>query len=490
VATNNAWIAALRPAGAPDWDVQGLEGLDPRGWYLCRSNHQSWVDILVLQRVFHGRIPFLKFFLKQELIWVPVIGLAWWALDFPFMKRGKGSGARSADLATTRAACEKFKRIPTSVINFVEGTRFTPAKHAQQQSPYRHLLKPKIGGLGMALATMGEQFGALLDVTIVYPQGTPTFWDLLCGRVQQVVVRVQQRPIPPELLGCDPMTNKPYRQRLGAWVDGQWQEKDVLLQQWLGPCGRRALTCAPHEAATPPGPRCCASTCAGCCAAARPSQVRYWRHVVAADRARAEALPRQPVGRAAGGVRRLGKPQQQAFLINAYNAFTVELILTRWPDLKSIKDLGSLLSSPWKPKWIRCWAARCRWTTSSTPCCASADDYDEPRVHFAVNCASIGCPMLREEAFVADRLDAQLESRRSASWPTARATAGTRSAGGWSCRRSSTGTARTSRWDTRASARWRSLPASTPSCWPMRRPTANGCAPAACRWAFWTTTGR
>ena len=191
VAVNNAWIAAVRPTAR--WDVQGVEGLHPRGWYLVSSNHQSWVDILVLQRIFHGHIPFLKFFLKQQLIWVPVIGLAWWALDFPFMKRGRGHGARSSDLQTTREACEKFKTIPTSVINFVEGTRFTSAKRALQNSPYKHLLKPKIGGLGVALATMGEQFEALLDVTIVYPHGTPDFWDLLCGRIDAVTVRVQQR---------------------------------------------------------------------------------------------------------------------------------------------------------------------------------------------------------------------------------------------------------------------------------------------------------
>jgi 1-acyl-sn-glycerol-3-phosphate acyltransferase len=214
--------------------VQGLDGLDPRGWYLVSSNHQSWVDILVLQRVFHGRIPFLKFFLKRELLWVPVIGLAWWALDFPFMKRGQGSGARTADLRTTRQACEKFKRIPTSVINFVEGTRFTPAKHAKQRSPYRHLLKPKIGGLGIALATMGEQFTALLDVTIVYPQGAPEFTDLLCGRIPTIRVRVQPRPIPADLLGGDPIGDKAYRQRLNAWIDAQWVEKDVLIGELLG----------------------------------------------------------------------------------------------------------------------------------------------------------------------------------------------------------------------------------------------------------------
>jgi len=230
VAVNNAWIAAVQPAR---WDVQGVEGLHPRGWYLVSSNHQSWVDILVLQRIFHGHIPFLKFFLKQELIWVPVIGLAWWALDFPFMKRGRGQGARHSDLKTTREACEKFKRIPTTVINFVEGTRFTAAKHAAQNSPYRHLLKPKIGGLGIALATMGEQFEALLDVTIVYPHGAPRFWDLLSGRLDAVTVRVQQRPIPADVLGSDPIGDKAYRQRIGAWVEQQWAEKDALIDELL-----------------------------------------------------------------------------------------------------------------------------------------------------------------------------------------------------------------------------------------------------------------
>ena len=232
VGTNNAWIAAVSPR---EWDVQGVQGLHEKGWYLVSSNHRSWVDILVLQRIFHRRIPFLKFFLKQELIWVPVIGLAWWALDFPFMKRGKGSGARQNDLQTTREACEKFKLIPTSVINFVEGTRFTAAKHDAQQSPYRHLLKPKIGGLGIALAAMGEQFEALLDVTIVYPGGIPTFWDLLSGRLDAVIVRVQQREIPADVLGGDPVQDKAYRQRIANWAEAQWADKDRLIDTLQGP---------------------------------------------------------------------------------------------------------------------------------------------------------------------------------------------------------------------------------------------------------------
>ncbi len=231
VAFNNAWIRAANPGAR--WDVQGVDQLHRRGWYLVSCNHQSWVDILVLQRVFHRRVPFLKFFLKQELIWVPVIGLAWWALDFPFMTRGKSRGAQRSDLQTTRAACEKFKLIPTTVINFVEGTRFTPAKHRAQASPWRHLLKPKIGGLGIALAAMGEQFEALLDVTIVYPQGSPTFWQLLCGRIDTVLVRVQQRPIPPEVLGGDPLGDPDYRRRLGAWTQQQWADKDQLIDELL-----------------------------------------------------------------------------------------------------------------------------------------------------------------------------------------------------------------------------------------------------------------
>ena len=231
VANNNAWIHAVNRSR---WDVQGVAGLHRRGWYLVSSNHQSWVDILVLQRVLHGHVPMLKFFLKAELIWVPVIGLAWWALDFPFMKRGRGHGARSSDLKTTREACEKFKRIPTAVMNFVEGTRFTRAKHHAQKSPYRHLLKPKIGGLGIALATMGEQFESMLDVTIVYPQGTPSFWELLSGRLDAVLVRVQPRDIPAEVLGGDPVGDKAYRQRLTAWIEGLWVEKDEQIELLLG----------------------------------------------------------------------------------------------------------------------------------------------------------------------------------------------------------------------------------------------------------------
>ena len=238
-----AWIAGnsrwMRLTQTTVWDVQGLEGLNPRSWYLVNANHQSWVDILVLQHLLNRRIPLLKFFLKQPLIWVPVMGLAWWALDFPFMRRHseaylqKHPEMRGRDQETTRRACEKFALIPTSVMNFLEGTRFTAAKQARQQSPYRHLLKPKTGGVAVALNAMGEKFEAVLDVTIVYPDGVPDFWQFLSGQVRRVIVRVQTLPIPSQLLGGDYAGDAAMRQAYQQWVHELWQAKDARISTLL-----------------------------------------------------------------------------------------------------------------------------------------------------------------------------------------------------------------------------------------------------------------
>lgn len=225
ISVNNAWIALVGQRG---WQVRGSEGFKRQGWYLVSSNHQSWVDILVLQKVFNRRIPLLKFFIKHELIFVPVIGLAWWALDFPFMRRKGGASARQ-DLDAARKACEKFRVVPTSVISFLEGTRFTPGKHAQQKSPYQHLLKPKTGGIAMALETLGDKLETLVDVTIVYPDGVPTFTDLLCGRVRHVIVTVRQVHIPENLHVAEDGTDPQYRQRLQTWINGLWDAKDAEL---------------------------------------------------------------------------------------------------------------------------------------------------------------------------------------------------------------------------------------------------------------------
>ena len=214
------------------WDVQGVDALQRNDWYLVLCNHQSWVDILVLQGVFNRRIPFLKFFLKKELIWVPVLGLAWWALDFPFMQRhsreylARHPEARGQDLEVTRRACEHFSAMPTSVMNFVEGTRFTPAKRGDQDSPYRHLLKPRAGGTAFVLGAMGEILHRIVDVTIVYPGGAPSLWELCCGRVRRIVVRVAVRDIPEWTRQGDYQEDPAFRSRLQAWLTAMWEEKN------------------------------------------------------------------------------------------------------------------------------------------------------------------------------------------------------------------------------------------------------------------------
>ncbi|MCC5866989.1 MAG: acyltransferase [Gammaproteobacteria bacterium] len=214
------------------WDVQGIDALQRKDWYLVICNHQSWVDILVLQGVFNRRIPFLKFFLKKQLIWVPVLGLAWWALDFPFMQRHsreyleRHPEARGQDLEVTRRACEHFSAMPTSVMNFVEGTRFTAAKHADQDSPYRYLLKPRAGGTAFVLGAMGEILHRIVDVTIVYPGGAPSLWELCSGRVRRIVVRVKVRDIPEWTRQGDYQEDAAFRARLQAWLTAMWEEKN------------------------------------------------------------------------------------------------------------------------------------------------------------------------------------------------------------------------------------------------------------------------
>ena len=233
------WIAGngaiFRLMGSMPMAVAGLERLDPRQWYLVVSNHRSWVDILVLQSIFNRRIPFLKFFLKQKLIWVPLLGLAWWALDFPFMRRyssaflEKNPQLRGKDLEATQRACEHFRRMPTSVMNFVEGTRFTEAKRAELESPYRELLPPRAGGISFVLSAMGGILHSMLDVTIAYRPRTPSLWDLCCGRVSRVIVYVRKRTIENWMSEGDYSNDPEFRQRFQSWLSGVWVEKDALL---------------------------------------------------------------------------------------------------------------------------------------------------------------------------------------------------------------------------------------------------------------------
>lgn len=226
---------------SPLWDIQGLEDLDLKHSYLVISNHRSWTDIFVLQHVFRGKIPFLKFFLKKELIWVPLLGLAWWALDFPFMKRysreflEKHPHLRGKDMETTRKYCQRFKQYPVSVINFLEGTRFNEKKRSKQKVSYRHLLRPKAGGVALVLSVMGEQLSQILDVTLVYPENEPKglFWSLLSGKIPHITVRIRSLPVPEEVDGRNYLEDTDYRDEIQSWVNQLWADKDLLIDTLL-----------------------------------------------------------------------------------------------------------------------------------------------------------------------------------------------------------------------------------------------------------------
>jgi len=238
-ASASNWIsfnAAIFKISKPiDWQINIPKNISTDDWYLVMANHQSWVDILVLQTTFNRKIPFLKFFLKQQLIWVPVLGMAWWALDFPFMKRysksyiKKNPHKKGEDFKTTQKACEKFKTIPISIMNFAEGTRFTQDKHDRQKSPFTNLLKPKAGGIGYVLTLMGKEITKILDVTIDYPNHrSPSFWDLMTGRLNKIIVTAKLIDIPEEMQ-VSYIENSQQRKKVQQWVNQLWHEKDREL---------------------------------------------------------------------------------------------------------------------------------------------------------------------------------------------------------------------------------------------------------------------
>ena len=233
-ATVNSGILAL--SNRVEWDIEGLDELKKDGWYLMISNHLSWTDIVVLCSVFKDRIPMPKFFLKQQLLYVPFVGMACWALDMPFMRRYsreyllRHPEKRGQDLETTRRSCSKFKYNPTTVVNYVEGTRFTPEKCRQTRSPYQHLLQPKTGGIAYTLAAMGEQFENIIDVTLAYPDNLEKpFRDMLMGRMKCIVVKVKILPMNEQVTG-DYFNDKQYKRQFNQWLNTVWEEKDATLK--------------------------------------------------------------------------------------------------------------------------------------------------------------------------------------------------------------------------------------------------------------------
>jgi 1-acyl-sn-glycerol-3-phosphate acyltransferase len=225
---------------AEQWQVE-FRNLPQRGRnYLLLSNHQSWADILILFDVFHARVPFLRFFMKQQLKFVFPIGPACWAMDFPFMKRHSREALaahpalRLEDLEATRRACALYREVPVTVVNFAEGTRFSAAKRQERGSPYRHLLRPKAAGLSFTLNAMGEQFAGILDVTVAYrPHGGSVLWSWLCGEQDALALHVDVVPIPSDLLAGDYEGDAEFRARMQSFVNALWTRKDARLERML-----------------------------------------------------------------------------------------------------------------------------------------------------------------------------------------------------------------------------------------------------------------
>ena len=233
VAGNNRILDAMLPVR---WTIELPADLRHDGHYLLFSNHISWVDIVVLFRAFHRRTPLIRFFLKRQLAWVPLVGQASWALEFPFMRRysadevARHPEKRGKDLETTRRACERYRAIPVSILNFLEGTRFSYEKHAEQDSPYRHLLRPRSGGAAFVLASLGDKLDGVLDVTIAYARQDITFWDFVRGRVASVTVRARELEMPAEFLRPTVVEGQA-RNAFKEWIEKVWAEKDEILDR-------------------------------------------------------------------------------------------------------------------------------------------------------------------------------------------------------------------------------------------------------------------
>ena len=220
------------------WDIECEADLNMDKWYLVLSNHQSWADIVVLQYVLNDRIPYFRFFLKKQLMWFPVFNLVWWALDYPVMERyskefiEKNPHLKGKDIETTKKSCKRFKDTPVSIMNFVEGTRFTKSKHEKQNSHLKHLLLPKAGGTAFVLEALEGQISAILDVTIIYTGGALGIWNFFCGRVPEVKVRIRELPITDDVIG-DYFEDEEYKARFQKWINNLWEEKDELIDKTL-----------------------------------------------------------------------------------------------------------------------------------------------------------------------------------------------------------------------------------------------------------------
>jgi len=241
ISSNSALIDNMLPR--KDWRINLPDDIHTNGKYLLVSNHQSWVDTSIVQYIGEKRLPLTRFFTKFELIYIPIVGQAFYFLDFPMMRRhskeaiAKNPALKGKDIEEAKRACALLKDKPFTLLNYLEGTRFTKAKQAQQKSPYTHLLKPRAGGLSLAISALGEDIDGILDMTIVYPDGVPSYGDLWKGSIKRLGVDLRYIDIPDALFesikqgGYENDENT--KAQMFDWVEQVWHQKDERITTML-----------------------------------------------------------------------------------------------------------------------------------------------------------------------------------------------------------------------------------------------------------------
>ncbi len=239
--SNNAFLMWL--TNRIQWDIQGADIEKIKGSCFIISNHVTWTDIVMLGQIYRGKIPITKFFLKHSLIYIPILGQACYSLGMPFLRRYsrnellKNPKLKTKDIDATRKACQNLLQHPSTLVNFVEGTRFTPEKAKAQQSQYRHLMPPKAASLAIALGLIGPHIDCLLNTTLVYPgehKGS-IFMEMLCGRLKHVIARVEvmdKETINAHMVG-DYLQDKQFKHTFTIYLRQLWQRKDDLIESLL-----------------------------------------------------------------------------------------------------------------------------------------------------------------------------------------------------------------------------------------------------------------
>lgn len=209
------------------WSFSLPPGLNMDDSYLVISNHIAAVDAFAVTMAFNRRIPLIKYFIKRPILLFPLVGVMCWACDMPFVRRysaeqiARNPKNRERDRQTTRRAAEKYRGRPSTIANFIEGTRQTPKNYAAQDTPYTNLLNPKGGGVSLVTEILGDQLDTILDTTLHYPNYVYNLWDFFCGRLSHVDVVVEAVEPPREHYGD--------YEAIKGWLHERWAKKDALI---------------------------------------------------------------------------------------------------------------------------------------------------------------------------------------------------------------------------------------------------------------------